>query len=157
MRFKGKPGIVYTARDAAHKRLYTTIERDVPLPLSLHNQILYYAGPTPPRPGMAIGSISPTTGSRMDMYTPLSIERGGLRGMIGKGNRGPQVVAAMKKFKCVYFAATGGAAALLSRYIVQARIVCYEDLKTEAIHELEVRDFPVFVAIDIYGENLYDR
>jgi fumarate hydratase subunit beta len=144
-------GVIYTARDAAHKRLCESIKNGVSLPFDPRGQIFYYAGPAPARPGMTIGSIGPTTSSRMDAYTPLLIEEAGLRGMIGKGDRNQSVVDAIKRFKCVYFAATGGAGALLSGHVVHSSIVCYEDLATEAIRELIVKDFPVFVAIDSYG------
>jgi fumarate hydratase subunit beta len=149
-------GTVYTARDAAHKRLCGCIEHNKPLPVNLQDQILYFVGPTPAPPGKPIGSAGPTTGARMDAFSPLLIEKTGLRGMIGKGNRNKTVVEAMKKYGCVYCAATGGAGALLSKSIVQARIVCYEDLGPEAMYVLEFRDFPAFVAIDVSGNNLYE-
>ena len=148
-------GKLYTARDAAHKRLIELIETEKPLPVDLKGQILYYTGPTPPKPGMAIGSAGPTTSSRMDRYTPKLISASGLRGIIGKGNRGPEVIEALRIFNCVYFAATGGAGALLGKRIKKARVVCWEDLGPEAIYELVVEDFPAVVAIDVRGRNMY--
>ena len=141
-------GTVYTARDAAHKRLVSLIDDLSPLPVDLSGQILYYTGPAPARPRRIIGSAGPTTSSRMDRYTPSLIKSTGLAGVIGKGNRSEDVVKAFRDYKCVYFAATGGAGALLSQCITRAEIVCYEDLGPEAIYKLEVKDFPLFVAID---------
>jgi fumarate hydratase subunit beta len=148
-------GKIYTARDAAHKRLIALIDSGSPLPVDLSEQLLYYTGPTPPKPGEAIGSAGPTTSSRMDVYTPKLLAATGLRGIIGKGNRGPAVIESLKQHQCVYFAATGGAGALLSRCIRKSRIVCYNDLGPEAVYELEVVDFPVVVAIDTTGGNVY--
>ena len=148
-------GTVYTARDAAHKRLIALIDSSSPLPLDLAGQILYYTGPAPARPGRVIGSAGPTTSSRMDRYTPSLIKSTGLAGVIGKGNRSDDVIGAFRDYKCVYFAATGGAGALLSQCITRAEIVCYEDLGPEAVYKLEVRDFPLIVAIDCEGNNLY--
>lgn len=147
-------GTLYTARDAAHKRLVNLVNQGKELPFDIKNQIIYYVGPSPAPPGMPIGSCGPTTSCRMDKYTPplLSI---GLKATIGKGNRSAEVLEAMKKFKAVYFVATGGAAALLSRTVKKAEIVAYEDLGTEAIRKLEVENFPVIVANDIYGNDLY--
>jgi len=150
-------GTFYTARDAAHKRLVECIQSGIPLPLDLHGQVLYYTGPTPARNGMPIGSAGPTTSSRMDRYTPELIAHTGLTGIIGKGSRSRAVIDAFVKFKCVYFAATGGAGALLGNCIKKARVVCYEDLGPEAIYELEVTNFPVTVAIDVQGKNCYEE
>ena len=147
-------GVVYTARDAAHKRLVEAIDQGRPLPVDLRDQILYYVGPTPPRPGQVIGSAGPTTAYRMDAHTPQLLSLG-LKGMISKGNRSEVVIEAMKKYGAVYFAATGGAAALLAGSIVESSVVAYEDLGTEAIHRLVFKDFPVVVAIDCYGGNQY--
>jgi len=148
-------GMLYTARDAAHKRFADALAAGKSLPVNLSGQILYYTGPTPPRPGMVIGSAGPTTSSRMDRYTPSLIEKTGLAGIIGKGNRGSDVIEAFKRFRCCYFAATGGAGALLGSCIRKARVVCYRDLGPEAVFELEVVDFPVTVAIDTLGGNCY--
>jgi fumarate hydratase subunit beta len=148
-------GVVYTARDIAHKRLYNLCRKNLPLPVDLHDQIIYYTGPSPARPGYAVGSAGPTTSSRMDEYTPYLIEKCGLRAMIGKGNRSPNVVAAIQRFTCVYFAAPGGAGALLAKKVRKADIVCYEDLGPEAIYRLEVNDMPLIVAIDCSGSSLY--
>jgi len=147
-------GIVYTARDAAHKRLVELINKGEPLPIELKGQVIYFVGPTPPPPGKVIGSAGPTTSYRMDPYSPLLIEHG-LKGMIGKGEMGEKVVEAMKRFKAVYFAAVGGAGALLSQRIVSAQVVAYEDLGPEAIRELRVKDFPIVVAQDSFGGNLF--
>lgn len=149
-------GTVYSARDAVHKRLCDCIKHNKPLPVNLQDQILYFTGPTPAQPGKPIGSAGPTTSARMDAFSPLLIEKTGLRGMIGKGNRNKAVVKAMKEYGCVYYAATGGAGALLSKSIVKARIVCFEDLGPEAMYALEFRDFPALVAIDTLGNNLYE-
>ncbi len=147
-------GIIYTARDAAHKRLVELISKGEKLPIDIEGQIIYYAGPTPTRPGEVIGSAGPTTSYRMDPYAPLLIEHG-LKGMIGKGQRTEPVLAAMKKFRAVYFAAVGGAGALISRAVTSSKIVAYEDLGPEAIRELEVADFPVIVAQDCHGGDLF--
>lgn len=148
-------GTIYSARDAAHKRLCDLIAAGEKLPLDLRGQTIYFMGPSPAKPGQAIGSAGPTTSYRMDAYSPTLIEHG-LKGMIGKGARSENVVAAMKKYKAVYFAATGGAAALISRSIKKAEIVAYEDLGAEAIRRLEVVDFPCIVAQDCYGDNYYE-
>ncbi len=148
-------GTIYTGRDAAHKRLCNLIEQDKDLPVILQDQILYFVGPTPAKPGQAIGSAGPTTSYRMDDYSPTIIEKAGLRGMIGKGNRGELVIDAMKKYGCIYFAAIGGAGALLAQSIKHAEVVCYEDLGPEAIRKLEVENFPCIVAIDSKGNSLY--
>jgi len=147
-------GVVYTARDAAHKRLVELMEQGKPLPIDVKGQIIYYVGPTPERPGKPIGSAGPTTSYRMDSYAPKLIKIG-LKGMIGKGERGEKVVEAMKKYGAVYFATTGGAAALIARKIVSSKIVAYEELGAEAIRELVVKDFPAVVAQDSYGNNIY--
>ncbi len=147
-------GRIYTARDAAHKRLVDLLEEGGDLPIPLEGQIIYYVGPAPTPPGKAIGSAGPTTSYRMDPYTPALIEKG-LRGMIGKGERSEAVVEAMVKHKAVYFAATGGAAALISKSIVSAEVIAYDDLGAEAVRKLEVKGFPVIVAQDCHGGNIY--
>jgi len=147
-------GIIYMARDAAHQRLVALIERGRKLPFDLTGQIIFYVGPQPPRPGMVIGPAGPTSSYRMDPYAPILMAKG-LKGMIGKGQRGNDVIEAMKKYKAVYFAAIGGVAALLCKKIVEADVIAYEDLGTEAIRRLVVNDFPVIVVNDIYGNDLY--
>ena len=147
-------GVIYTGRDAAHKRMYELLQAGEELPVDLRGQIIYYVGPTPAKPGQVIGSAGPTTSGRMDAYAPALIAYG-LRGMIGKGLRGPTVVQAMKAFGAVYFAATGGAAALLAKRVVECEIVAYEDLGTEAIRRLVVEDLPVIVANDAHGGDFY--
>jgi fumarate hydratase subunit beta len=149
-------GFIYTARDAAHKKLVELLKEEKPLPLPLDGEIIYYVGPSPTPPGKPIGSAGPTTSGRMDPYAPLLIERG-LRGMIGKGERAAGVVEAMQKFGAVYFAATGGAAALLSKRITKAEIIAYSELGAEAINRLTVENFPVIVAQDRYGGNIYQE
>ena len=148
-------GTIYTARDAAHKRLYETILEGKDIPLELENNIIYYLGPSPAREGQVIGSAGPTTSSRMDKYTPLMLQHG-LKGMIGKGKRTKEVIDAVIRNKAVYFAAIGGAGALLSKCIKKSEIVCYEDLGAEAIRKIEVEDFPVIVVVDSEGNNLYE-
>ena len=148
-------GVIYTARDAAHKRLCELVEQGKSLPFDIHNATIYFVGPTPAKPGQAIGSAGPTTSYRMDAYSPLLIEQG-QTGMIGKGKRGPEVVEAMRKHGAVYFGATGGCGALLSNCIKKSEIVAYEDLGAEAIRRLEVENFPVIVIIDSEGNNLYE-
>lgn len=148
-------GVIYTARDAAHKRLCDLLTEGKELPVDLRDAVIYFVGPTPAKPGQAIGSAGPTTSYRMDAYSPALIERG-LTGMIGKGKRGPTVVQAMKEHGAVYFGAIGGAGALLSNCVTKAEIVAYEDLGPEAIRRLEVRDLPVTVIIDSEGTNLYE-
>lgn len=148
-------GILYTARDAAHKRMYESILKGEELPFSLENNIIYYLGPTPAREGQVIGSAGPTTSSRMDKYTPDLLELG-LKGMIGKGKRSEEVISSIVKNEGVYFAAVGGAGALLSKRIVSSKVIAYDDLGTEAIRELYVKEFPVIVVVDSRGNNLYE-
>ena len=148
-------GTIYTARDAAHKRLCDLIAAGKELPIDLTDIAIYFVGPTPAAPGQAIGSAGPTTSYRMDAYSPILIAHG-QTAMIGKGKRGPEVVDAMKQYGAVYFGAIGGCGALLSRCIKKAEVVCYEDLGAEAIRRLEVEDFPVVVVIDAEGNNLYE-
>lgn len=148
-------GVLWTARDAAHKRLIATLDAGETLPMDLQNQTLYFVGPSPARPGNVIGAAGPTTSGRMDGWSSRLIRECGLRGMIGKGPRNATVVESMKEKGCVYFAATGGAGALLAKSIIQCECMFYEDLGTEAIHKLTVKDFPVIVAIDAEGKSLY--
>ena len=148
-------GVIYTARDAAHKRLCQLLEEGKELPLDVKDAIIYFVGPTPAKPGQAIGSAGPTTSYRMDAYSPSLIQEG-LTGMIGKGKRGPEVVAAMKEHGAVYFGAIGGCGALLGSCIKKAEVIAYEDLGAEAIRRLEVEDLPVTVIIDSEGTNLYE-
>lgn len=148
-------GVIYTARDAAHKRLCELLAEGKELPFDVKNSIIYYVGPTPAKEGQAIGSAGPTTSYRMDAYSPAMIAAG-QTGMIGKGKRGPEVIEAMKRCGAVYFGAIGGAGAYLSRCIKKAEVVCYEDLGSEAVRRLEVVDFPAFVIIDSEGNNLYE-
>jgi fumarate hydratase subunit beta len=147
-------GIIYTGRDAAHKRLIDLLRKGKSLPFDIKGQVIYFVGPTPAKPGQAFGSAGPTTSYRMDAYSPALIERG-LKGMIGKGMRSEAVKEAMKKHKAVYFAATGGAGALLGKRVKKAEIVAYEDLGPEAIRRLEVEDLPVVVVNDVSGNDLY--
>jgi len=148
-------GIIYSARDAAHQRIYDALVKNKEVPFTLKNNVIYYMGPTPAKEGKIIGSAGPTTSSRMDKYTPLLLDRG-LAGMIGKGYRSKEVIDSMIKNKAVYFAAIGGAGALLSKCIKKSKVIAYEDLGTEAVHELYVENFPVIVAIDSDGNNLYE-
>lgn len=148
-------GTVYTARDAAHKRLCQLAAQGSPLPFPIEGAVIYYVGPSPARPGQPIGSAGPTTSYRMDAYSPTLLRLGEL-GMIGKGKRSQEVVDAMKETGAVYFGAIGGAGALLSRCVKSARLVCYEDLGAEAVRELEVEDLPLTVVIDSLGNNLYE-
>ena len=148
-------GVIYTARDAAHKRLCELVAEGKELPLDVKDSIIYFVGPTPARPGEAIGSAGPTTAYRMDAYSPTMIEQG-QTGMIGKGKRNEEVIAAMKKHGAVYFGAIGGCGALLSKCIKKAEVIAYDDLGAEAIRRLEVVDFPVIVIIDSEGNNLYE-
>ncbi len=147
-------GVLYTARDAAHKRLVALLDEGKELPFEVKGQIIYYVGPTPPKPGAVIGSAGPTTSGRMDAFAPRLIELG-LKGSIGKGGRGPEVIEAMKKHKAVYMAAVGGAAALIARSIKKAEIIAYEDLGPEAIRRVEVEDFPAIVVNDAFGGDLF--
>ena len=148
-------GVIYTGRDAAHKRLVALLDENKALPVDLQDQFIYFVGPCPAPPGFPIGSAGPTTSYRMDAYSPRLIADCGLRGMIGKGNRSKEVVEAMKKHNAVYFAATGGAGALIAQCIKKADIVAFDDLGPEAIYRLEVEDFPLTVAIDADGNTLY--
>ena len=148
-------GTIYTARDAAHKRMKETLDRGEALPFSLENNVIYYMGPSPAREGRPIGSAGPTTDSRMDKYAPELLDLG-LKGMIGKGKRTVQVKEAIVRNGAVYFAAVGGAGALLSKKILSSEVIAYEDLGAEAIRKLEVKDFPVIVVIDSEGNNLYE-
>ena len=148
-------GSVYTARDAAHKRLCELVEQGKPLPFPIEGAVIYYVGPSPARPGQAIGSAGPTTSYRMDAYAPTLLRLGEL-GMIGKGKRSPAVVEAMRETGAVYFGAIGGAGALLSQCVKSAQIICYEDLGAEAVRRLEVENLPLTVVIDSQGNNLYE-
>jgi len=149
-------GYIYTGRDAAHKRLCKLIEEGKNLPFDIKNQTIYYVGPAPAKPGYVIGPAGPTTSYRMDAYT-IPLLESGLKGMIGKGLRSSEVIEEMIKHKAIYFAAVGGAAALISKCIKSKEIICYEDLGTEAVQKLYVEDFPAIVVIDSKGNNLYDR
>jgi fumarate hydratase subunit beta len=149
-------GVIYTARDAAHKRMVEVLDRGEKLPFDITNQTIYYMGPTPARPGQVIGSAGPTTSGRMDSYA-ARLMAVGLKGMIGKGSRSQEVKDAMKKYKTIYFAAIGGAGALISKSIKKSEVIAYEDLGAEAIHRLEVEDFPATVINDIYGGDLYEQ
>lgn len=148
-------GTIYTARDAAHKRMYEALQAGEELPFDIRDNVIYYMGPSPAREGRAIGSAGPTTASRMDKYTPALLDLG-LRGMIGKGRRSADVIDAIVRDRAVYFAAVGGAGALLSRSIISSEVIAYEDLGTEAMRRLVVKDFPVIVVVDCEGNNLYD-
>jgi fumarate hydratase subunit beta len=149
-------GVIYTARDAAHHRLIQTLDRGDKLPFDLEGQTLYYMGPSPARAGQVIGSAGPTTSSRMDKYTPKLLAAG-IKAMIGKGNRSPEVREAIKKYKAIYLVATGGAGALLAKTIKQVEVIAYEELGAEAILRLTVENFPAIVANDIYGEDLFEQ
>ncbi len=148
-------GVIYTARDAAHKRMMETLDAGQELPIEIEGNVIYYMGPSPSRDGRPIGSAGPTTASRMDKYAPRLLDMG-LCGMIGKGKRSPEVIDAIVRNKAVYLAAIGGAGALLSKSIKKAEVVAYDDLGTEAIRILEVEDFPAIVVIDSCGSNLYE-
>lgn len=148
-------GTMYTARDAAHKRMYEALERGESLPIPLDNEVIYYMGPSPAREGRPIGSAGPTTSSRMDKYAPSLLDLGQIA-MIGKGKRSVEVIEAIKRNSAVYFAAIGGAGALLSKCIKSSEVVAYDDLGTEAIRKLYVENFPVIVVIDSEGNNLYE-
>ena len=146
--------VIYTARDAAHQRMADLLDSGEELPFDLRGQVIYYAGPAPAKPGAVIGSCGPTTSSRMDIYTPKLIQHG-LKGMIGKGTRSREVKEAMMTYKSVYFAAVGGAGALLAKTIKESEIIAYPDLEPESVRRLVVKDFPAIVAIDAYGEDIY--
>ena len=148
-------GTIYTARDAAHKRMYEALAEGKALPMDMQNNVIYYMGPSPAREGRVIGSAGPTTASRMDKYAPSLLDLG-LKGMIGKGKRSQEVKDAIVRNGAVYFAAVGGAGALLSRSITASEVIAYDDLGTEAIRKLTVKDFPVIVVIDAEGNNLYE-
>lgn len=148
-------GVIYTGRDAAHKRLCALLDEGKKLPVELENQVIYFVGPCPAKPGRVIGSAGPTTSGRMDAYSPRLIAECGLTGMIGKGNRSANVIDAMKKNSAVYFAAPGGAAALIAKCIKKAEVVAFDDLGPEAIYRLEVENFKLVVAIECNGNNLY--
>jgi fumarate hydratase subunit beta len=147
-------GVLFTGRDSAHKRLVDTLDRGEELPVDFTNQVIYYAGPAPAKPGKPIGSVGPTTSYRMDPYAPRLIAHG-LRGMIGKGNRSAEVMEAIQQYKAVYFGAIGGAAALMAKSVQTAEVVAYEDLGPEAIRRLEVKNFPAVVVNDCHGGDLY--
>ncbi len=149
-------GTIYTARDAAHKRMYETLRNQEKLPIDLKNNIIYYMGPSPAREGRPIGSAGPTTSSRMDKYAPELLDLG-LKGMIGKGKRSKEVIDAIKRNNAVYFASIGGAGALLSKSIKESKVIAYDDLGAEAIRELKVENFPAIVVIDHDGTNLYEQ
>lgn len=148
-------GVIYTGRDAAHKRLIELLDKNEKLPIDVENEIIYYVGPSPAKPGQVIGSAGPTTSYRMDPYAPRLMDLG-LTGMIGKGARNQEVIDAMKRNKAVYFGAIGGAAALIGKSIVKSEIIAYEDLGSEAIRRMEVKDMPLVVVIDSEGNNLYE-
>ncbi|AGA70508.1 hydro-lyase family enzyme, Fe-S type, tartrate/fumarate subfamily [Desulfitobacterium dichloroeliminans LMG P-21439] len=148
-------GVLYTGRDAAHKKMVESLDRGEELPFDVRDQVIYFVGPTPPKPGQVIGSAGPTTSGRMDAYSPKLIERG-LTGMIGKGLRSPEVIEAMKNHGAVYFGAIGGSGALLAKRIISAEVIAYPELGTEAVRKLVVKDFPVMVVIDQKGNNLYE-
>lgn len=148
-------GVLYAARDAAHRKMAEVLRGGGRLPLDLDGQVIYYVGPTPAPPGRAVGAAGPTTSGRMDPYTPLLLQQG-LRGMIGKGPRGPEVREAMRQAHAVYFVVTGGAGALLGRHIVEAKVVAYAELGTEALRRLVVEDMPALVAVDAHGGNLFE-
>jgi len=148
-------GVIYTGRDAAHKRMCMALENGEKIPFDIENQIIYYVGPCPAKPGKVIGSCGPTTSGRMDAYAPKLIKLG-LKGMIGKGLRNKEVKDACKKYGCIYFGAIGGAGALLSEHVKKSEIVAYEDLGTEAVRKLTVEDFPVTVIIDYMGNDIYE-
>jgi fumarate hydratase subunit beta len=149
-------GVIYVARDAAHKKMVESLNRGLPLPFDIRGQTIYYMGPSPAKPGQIIGAAGPTTSGRMDSYSPRLMEEG-LKGMIGKGNRSKAVKEAMVKYKAVYFAAIGGTGALIAKVINKSEVVAFDELGAEAIRKLEVKDFPVTVINDIYGEDLYEK
>lgn len=149
-------GVIYAARDAAHKRMVEALDRGEPLPFDIKGQIIYYVGPAPAKPGQAIGSAGPTTSGRMDVYTPRLLAEG-LKGMIGKGNRSAEVKEALKRYKAVYFGAIGGAGALIAKSVKRAEMVAYAELGPEAVLRLEVEGFPAVVINDAYGHDLYEE
>lgn len=149
-------GTILTGRDAAHKRLFELIEQGKPLPVAVEGELIYYVGPAPAKPGYAVGPAGPTSSYRMDKYTPALLDLG-MKGMIGKGARNQEVIDSIVKNKAIYFAAIGGAAALIAKSIRSEEILCYEDLGTEAIRRYTVEDFPCIVAIDCEGRNVYQR
>lgn len=146
-------GVIYTARDAAHNRMIQSLDKGEPLPIDIRGQLIYYVGPTPTRPGHTAGAVGPTTSMRMDPFTPRLLEAG-LKACMGKGNRGPEVQAALKKYRAVYLMAVGGAGAMLSQFVKKIEVVAYEDLGTESIKRLEVEDFPAVVMDDSEGRDL---
>lgn len=150
-------GELFTARDAVHQRFHDLLSKGGKLPISLKGQTLFYAGPAPAPKGKVIGSIGPTTSGRMDAYTPLLIARAGLKAMIGKGRRSPEVISAIKKYKAVYFAATGGAAALLAQTVVKAETVLFPELGPESVLKLTVKDLPAVLAVDCRGRDVYEE
>jgi len=149
-------GIIYTARDTAHRRLVELLDKGRDLPMDLEGQVIYFAGPSPARPGRPTGAVGPTTSYRMDPYSTRLMARG-LRGMIGKGSRSAEVRQAMQQYTCVYFGATGGAGALLARAVEKMEVVAFEDLGPEAVRRLEVKNFPVVVIDDVFGSDLYEQ
>lgn len=149
-------GVVYTARDAAHKRIVEALDRGGPLPFDLTGQVIYYAGPCPPAPGQIIGSLGPTTSGRMDAYAPR-LMAAGLGGAVGKGRRNEEVRRAITEYGAIYFVTIGGAGALLSKTVKEAELVAYPDLGPEAVYRLEIEDFPAIVGIDAYGKDIYER
>jgi len=153
--FANLSGTMYVARDAAHKRMIDRLSEGEILPIDIKNQTIYYMGPSPARPGKVIGSAGPTTATRMDKYAPKLLDMG-LKGMIGKGKRSKEVIDAIKRNNGIYFAAIGGAGALLSKSIIESEVVAYDDLGTEAIRKIKVKNFPVIVVIDSDGNNLYE-
>jgi len=148
-------GYIYTARDAAHKRFIDALSKGEALPFDIKNQVIYYCGPSPASPGRVIGACGPTTSSRMDLYAPKLLSLG-LKGMIGKGKRSQSVKDAVKQYKAIYFGATGGAGALLSKSVISCEVIAYEELGPEAVRKLGVKDMPLFVINDIYGNDLYE-
>ena len=148
-------GYIYTARDAAHKRFIELIKNGEELPIDIKDSVIYYVGPSPTKPGNIIGSAGPTTSYRMDSYTPKLLELG-LKAMIGKGQRSPEVIEAMKKYGAVYFVSIGGAAALTAKCVEESKLIAYEDLGSEAVRKLKVKDMPITVVIDSRGNNLYE-
>ena len=149
-------GTIYTARDAAHKKLVALLEENKPLPFELQNSIIYYAGPTPAKNNLAIGSIGPTTSSRMDVFSPMLLDKG-LSAMIGKGPRNKEVCEAIVRNKAVYFCAVGGAGALLAKSVKKCDVIAYEDLGCESVKKMEIENLPLIVAIDSHGGNLFEK